>query len=402
MDSLLPKLDSSTALDGPHSPKPWSHFGHPSSLAWVLGLCIYLTLPLVIIFVVSRIYVRLRIHRQMTSGDYICIVAAISNIALCIFMLLIYVHSHAGHNGSHTGFSEVYNTRNFSVMLCLYDISMMLIKLSLLLFYLNLFHPQYCAKLVIWLGAAVIMVFYTIATIMTIVYDYRGRKGHHTSQNPTDALGGYTLLSSMIQSVFGIVTDFYVLAIPLTMISRLHLPPSKKLGVAGIFLAGFIPCACSLANVLFRFRILGPSRDTTRLWTVYMALGIVELNLGIICCCLPICFVLFKQLAERSRSTCVFIRGYINSYRKNNTPQTTSPRAGTGLPSNLPNFPKPTITRLRSMLRKTHRTQTSNTQTTDTIATTYLELQSIDLEYQAQPDTRSNSSHSQHVNTQLN
>lgn len=42
------------------------------------------------------------------------------------------------------------------------------------------------------------------------------------------------------QGVFGALTDFYTLAIPLTLVLRLQLSPARKAGIFGIFLTGLL------------------------------------------------------------------------------------------------------------------------------------------------------------------
>jgi hypothetical protein len=44
---------------------------------------------------------------------------------------------------------------------------------------------------------------------------------------------------NIILGGFGVVSDFYVIAIPTVIVSRLHLPVHKKIAVACAFLIGF-------------------------------------------------------------------------------------------------------------------------------------------------------------------
>lgn len=41
-------------------------------------------------------------------------------------------------------------------------------------------------------------------------------------------------------SIFGVVTDFYILMIPIPLIAPLRLPLGRKLGVCAIFLTGLV------------------------------------------------------------------------------------------------------------------------------------------------------------------
>jgi hypothetical protein len=40
--------------------------------------------------------------------------------------------------------------------------------------------------------------------------------------------------------ILGVLSDFYILVIPMHLVVRLRLPLGKKLGVCGIFLTGFL------------------------------------------------------------------------------------------------------------------------------------------------------------------
>lgn len=44
--------------------------------------------------------------------------------------------------------------------------------------------------------------------------------------------------TSIVNGVFGLILDLYILAIPLCLLSHLRLPPKRKLGVMGVFLTG--------------------------------------------------------------------------------------------------------------------------------------------------------------------
>lgn len=47
-------------------------------------------------------------------------------------------------------------------------------------------------------------------------------------------------LMSYIQGVFNIVSDFYLLLLPMPVVWKLHLPTKKKIGVCAIFATGFL------------------------------------------------------------------------------------------------------------------------------------------------------------------
>lgn len=44
----------------------------------------------------------------------------------------------------------------------------------------------------------------------------------------------------VVQGIFGLVTDFYLLFIPVPAVLSLQLPTRKKIGVIAIFMTGFL------------------------------------------------------------------------------------------------------------------------------------------------------------------
>ncbi|EHK97602.1 hypothetical protein M7I_6612 [Glarea lozoyensis 74030] len=65
-----------------------------------------------------------------------------------------------------------------------------------------------------------------------------------------------------VQGIVGIVTDFYILLIPLWFVSGLRLPLGRKIGVSAIFLSGLIACVCAVVGsrlLYYRSRRSGPT-----------------------------------------------------------------------------------------------------------------------------------------------
>lgn len=69
------------------------------------------------------------------------------------------------------------------------------------------------------------------------------RPGTHESWVEVSASGRCgepQLQVNAAQGIISAVTDFYALAIPVTLVLKLHLSSSKKAGVVGIFLSGLL------------------------------------------------------------------------------------------------------------------------------------------------------------------
>ena len=96
-------------------------------------------------------------------------------------------------------------------------------KISLLLLYCCLFSPDKWTKIAIFVGAAVIFSAYTLMMFLYIFLPYQDQ-----------------LLVIEAVGAFNVVSDVYLLCLPIAVVSRLQLPWRKKLGVSAIFLTGLL------------------------------------------------------------------------------------------------------------------------------------------------------------------
>lgn len=115
----------------------------------------------------------------------------------------------------------------------------MFIKLSLLILYLRLLNPARHARILIYVGFFIIIIFYPFCPIFALVLCIPYSKQGYMALK-TEKYGIPTVALASAQGVVGIVTDFYVLAIPLYMIQQTQMSPRRKLGIAGIFLTGLL------------------------------------------------------------------------------------------------------------------------------------------------------------------
>lgn len=117
----------------------------------------------------------------------------------------------------------------------LYAVSAMLIKCTLLVFYLRLFHPNRTSKFLIWTGIVAIVLFYTISIVATLAkclpasqdYSTPGTDpGKWDERTSNSHCGHFNLDIGAAEDIFSAVTDLYVLAIPVSSVMALQLPRS--------------------------------------------------------------------------------------------------------------------------------------------------------------------------------
>ena len=123
----------------------------------------------------------------------------------------------------------------------LYNLAAIFVKTTLLVLYLRILNPSHRARIMIWGGITFIVLFYVAITIAQ-VKGYAPKKGEPLGWfTPMTVSQANTLLNIIaVQGIVGIVTDFYILGIPMYFISGLSLPRGRKIGVLAIFLTGFM------------------------------------------------------------------------------------------------------------------------------------------------------------------
>lgn len=127
------------------------------------------------------------------------------------------------------------------VTLNLYAVAAFFIKLSLFLLYLRLFKPNKFTRWLVYGGIITFGLFYSATIVGNSVI------AMPTPGQPNDNLawllraiqaGDKLSIISIVQSVFSILSDIYLLVIPIQMIFQLHLSLGRKIGVSSVFMIG--------------------------------------------------------------------------------------------------------------------------------------------------------------------
>jgi hypothetical protein len=93
----------------------------------------------------------------------------------------------------------------------------------------------------IWAGLAFTVVVY-VGTAMASVILYVPRHGGDMGwmmPKPNSVMEALLAIPTA-QGVLGIITDFYILCIPIHLVVGLHLPLGRKIDVICVFLSGFL------------------------------------------------------------------------------------------------------------------------------------------------------------------
>ncbi|KAL8850687.1 MAG: hypothetical protein Q9221_004335 [Calogaya cf. arnoldii] len=75
--------------------------------------------------------------------------------------------------------------------------------------------------------------------------------------------GRVLIMVSYVLGPFNLVSDLYLLLMPLPAVWQLHLPLRKRIGIAGIFLTGLLAFIASVVGLYFRVQLVAAFRTIT-------------------------------------------------------------------------------------------------------------------------------------------
>lgn len=370
------------------------NFDDPTTRTPAGRIVICVTLSIMLMFVVLRAYSRVFVTRLFGIDDYLCLLSAASVTTASAFLLSILGDPLGPHqwNVPLTAITHKYVVNSF-VAVCMYAISSMFTKCTLLAFYLRVFQPNRTARIMAWAGIITIVLFYVVSIIYLLVQcvpvdqELPGldpTKWEERARN--NRCGRRSIDVSAAQGIVGAVTDLYVLAIPISSVLALRLQKKRKIGVLGIFLTGLLACVCSAVAAYYRWG----SRDTNDYtWdsVLLCSLASAELNVGIICSCMPIVFVLFRASATMSpwSSFVRYLRTRGRHSAATNSYQPKDPFSGlSDEDPTLPQFQRRRLTGLHTFIHKSHRSPPPQGITVMTELSTYRTLASVDDTYHEQ------------------
>ncbi|CZR67823.1 related to integral membrane protein PTH11 [Phialocephala subalpina] len=201
----------------------------------------------------------------------------------------------------------------FYVMEILYFAQVALLKLSLLFFYLRIF-PGPKIRRLIW-GTIIIDSIFGIVFVVASIFqchpiDYYWKNWdgeHHGKCFDVNAM-------AWANAVISILLDAWMLGLPMSQVVKLNLHWKKKVGVASMFVVGTFVTVVSILRLqsIVRFaKSINPTRDNISVaqWST------VEINVGIICACMPSMRLLLVRLFPKILgSTQNSNKQYVNSH----------------------------------------------------------------------------------------
>ncbi|KAL4860744.1 hypothetical protein BDV12DRAFT_208892 [Aspergillus spectabilis] len=236
--------------------------------------------------VIARIVARYRSGAKYSWDDYTICVALMGQLSYACLMAL----SVANGEGLHIIF--VKDMRLFvqvfvGAIVC-YSITIMLTKISILLFYHRVFPIQWLTIVSYFTGAVVIA--YNIGLIFVAAFQciplsslWTGKPGQCIDPSPP-----FTALA-----IVNVVTDFAILALPIQPVLGLNMKTHRKIQVLSIFFLGGIVC---VFGVIRSVALSTMETEDISYNAVYSGIwSYTEISVGIVAACMPTLRPLFKR-----------------------------------------------------------------------------------------------------------
>lgn len=190
----------------------------------------------------------------------------------------------------------------FFVLQIFYLALMCLIKLSLSLFYLYIFPGTTVHRLLV--ATCVFNAVFGVAFVLTGMFSCTPIS-HYWTQYVNPEISGRCInlnLFAWVHAAFNIATDLWMLALPLSQIKSLDLSWKKKFGVIFMFLIGAF---VTIVSVLRLESLLVFANSTNPTWENWIVAwwSTIEVNVGMICTCLPTVRLILVRVAPRMFST---------------------------------------------------------------------------------------------------
>ncbi|KAF2705047.1 hypothetical protein K504DRAFT_506519 [Pleomassaria siparia CBS 279.74] len=263
----------------------------------ILGRTVNITLGVIsAIFVLIRIGYKLLVSRtELGWDDHFIIITLLTGVPNTIIIDIGAFRNGLGLDTWTLPFDEITRfVRFFYIMEVNYFADLSLLKLSLLFFYLRIF-PASNVKRVI---RATIAFDVTYGITFVIVSIFQCRPISHYWTNWDGEHRGTCININALgwaNAAISISLDVWMLAIPLSQLVHLKLAWKKKVGVAMMFFVGTFVTVVSILRLQSLVTFATSHNPTWDQWDV-SNWSTIELNVGIVCACMPSMRVILVRL----------------------------------------------------------------------------------------------------------
>ncbi|CAK3899103.1 related to integral membrane [Lecanosticta acicola] len=254
--------------------------GHASSTS-VVGVTVAFT---VVAFVVTvlRLITRISIVRKVGLDDLVITLAVLFSIVLTVTMGEQVKYGMGRHDDTISTEDNVKNLVWFWASVWIYYPALCFTKLSILLQYLRIF-PERNVRIACYALMGLIVA-WTLWAFFSALFACQPIRSFWDKSVPASCLN--RLAVWFANASFNILTDIMTALLPLPVLNSLNLPKRQKIILMVVFGLGGVTCVISILRLSALYAI---SKSSDVSWDNPLAAiwSSLEVNVGILCSCLP-------------------------------------------------------------------------------------------------------------------
>ncbi|KAM5435473.1 hypothetical protein McanMca71_005251 [Microsporum canis] len=262
----------------------FSHYGDVEDISDRLAIPALLFSIVTPLFIIARIATRRYYSKKLGPDDWAILASLVFAETISIQMVIICGWAFGKHKDDIPPDVLAKSLKLYYFAQIFYKITSGLTKISVLLLYLQVF---ICAwfKTTCWTGIAVIVAF-TAGTVVSSIFQCNPLPYAFDKKTPGAGTCINVAAFWFANASFIIVTDVFIVLLPIPVILRLQLPGRSKVALCGVFALGLFVCVTSVLRIT-TIDVATSHLDTpwtninSSVWTV------IEYNLAIICACMP-------------------------------------------------------------------------------------------------------------------
>ena len=225
----------------PPPPGVTPNFEHPASNTWHVQVTAAVCIPLIVLFSSLRLYTQQHLYSSRTIADYTFMLAAVWTIVYISILLVLLDKGLFGRHIWDLKMEDLTNTPFLLVLIleAIYGPFVWVIKVSLFFLYRQIFHPKQYLHYLVWAGISATGLFYW-STLIAAVALCAPRGDETYIMAFATARCGDTKGLAVVTGAFNVLSDLYLLVIPIPPIIALQLPRRRKIGLLIVFATGIL------------------------------------------------------------------------------------------------------------------------------------------------------------------
>ncbi|KAL4756301.1 uncharacterized protein BDW70DRAFT_166325 [Aspergillus foveolatus] len=263
-----------------------------------------------------RFLVKARLRNTLELEDYTTIFGWVLFVGFCANMIILGNYG-GGYHAWDVSKSDMINFQKASYAVTLVYVPMVfVIKVALLAVMLRIFAPDRHKVMIVY-GTIIVLLLYYIPALFIKVFFCRPISTYWFGAEVT---GGTCLDQRKViiaDATISIISDFWILVLPIPMLWSLKMSLSKKFRVVGILGAGGLATGFSIWRLVMMVDE-SQTPDTTWFWIHCVLTANAEAGIGIICACLPTLssYIVTRKVKSQSGTGSYRYNYELNSYNK--------------------------------------------------------------------------------------